>query len=872
MASPTVAARATTAPTTPGTSHVLNLPTDIVSGNGLLLVPHSEDDANAVYTTPTGWTRLTNFPAVTAGSVRVDAIYRQATGTEGSTVTMTSDIEDSVSAVAFRITGHESFATRSPEAPASASGTSSSPDPPAVSPTGGAKDYLFIALAGNNNNNTIDTGPASYTNLTRPTGNHLGTAERLLNAASENPGTFNQGGGVAWRASTIAVHPSSGVALTRSLTPEAMGFTDQISAVVFVGHQRTVGPDAFGLTDQVSYVHSVGHQRTVGPDAFGVTDQVSVVVPWIPPAIPLLGSRPSRSRLAEPLPAISWTINGKPVLMGRDWTATARVPGGFDQFRGAIPEADLRRLRVRQFSTVKGYLPDGSVLWEGRLTRDPSVREGIAVIEAQGYRVKAEKAAGRLLYQSRDYSLLSPSEAAPYNIFAGSNTGSENYERSVEHNAIRYGVKTGVTFGGGYWCGVCAACLGSPGGFRRLRFDWRATSASADFELQGFVFNFPPDQGVTDSTAATVLNATSGTIDWDLSAMSTTSRETFMIEFQYNGGFGTLSTAINWLVKNLRIGGITFGDSLLASEAVADILGRLGADTALVQTSALNILPFDVRSDEKWTDALSRVADMEDRWWALWEKQGGVIIGEYAPWETVWTVERGWGADVGLVPLERFNRVVVAYPDASGVLQEESADASPDPLLGTGETSEFPFELRDVQADDTLAATVASTLAARYSAKRWTGSIEIRACRDTAGRGSPYGIRPGQLVRVADGDDPTALHRIVEVEYRGDGVRLGIEARSSIGALLAGLGDIGPPPELLPVEVSVETTFPGESTTGDFEEFPDEEGFEEPSSEEPPTDGEPGLSSGDSHEHRHGPHWHHGRRHEGKVHSHPHRR
>jgi hypothetical protein len=87
------------------------------------------------------------------------------------------------------------------------------PDPPVCTPPGGAKDYLWIACGVELNGSNVPTGaPTNYSNfLSRitSTGTNtvgIGSAERSLNASSENPGTVPiSGGGTNWGAATLAI-------------------------------------------------------------------------------------------------------------------------------------------------------------------------------------------------------------------------------------------------------------------------------------------------------------------------------------------------------------------------------------------------------------------------------------------------------------------------------------------------------------------------------------------------------------------------------------------------------------------------------------------------------------------------------------------
>lgn len=121
---------------------------------------------------------------------------------------------------AFRITGaNKSIA---PEIGTTATGTSTTPNPPSRAVTGGPKDVLSIvcfAAAGElaDDDSLVTTFPTNYNEIfVEKTGGTGGTnlggilgagARRLTAVSTEDPGTFTQNASRAWRAQTIIVHP-----------------------------------------------------------------------------------------------------------------------------------------------------------------------------------------------------------------------------------------------------------------------------------------------------------------------------------------------------------------------------------------------------------------------------------------------------------------------------------------------------------------------------------------------------------------------------------------------------------------------------------------------------------------------------------------
>lgn len=124
------------------------------------------------------------------------------------------------SAITFRISGHGSYA-----AVAVASGTSTNADPPNVAITGSAQDCLFIAAMCADAQVVASSAPSTYGSLTTRTattsaGASVSVAEKAVNAASDNPGTFTSAS-EQWVAFTIAI-PENNITTNARTTQAAL--------------------------------------------------------------------------------------------------------------------------------------------------------------------------------------------------------------------------------------------------------------------------------------------------------------------------------------------------------------------------------------------------------------------------------------------------------------------------------------------------------------------------------------------------------------------------------------------------------------------------------------------------------------------------
>jgi len=244
---------AESATTTAGTSHVVNLPSG-ATGNLFLLVLGKGSTA-ATINALTGWTELVDENQAWGTFVA----WRTCDGTEGTTTTFTSSASTKTATIVYEISGQSNFA---PEISAVGTGTSAAPDPLTCTPTGGAKDYLWITffnLGGAGEEADDDTwcnnAATNYANLIQKTAGVAGTnispyiasCNRTNNAASENAvwPAASTDQSLAWRAWTVAVHPAQLVSADTGSFTEA-GVTATLIADRLLADGAALG--AYSLT------------------------------------------------------------------------------------------------------------------------------------------------------------------------------------------------------------------------------------------------------------------------------------------------------------------------------------------------------------------------------------------------------------------------------------------------------------------------------------------------------------------------------------------------------------------------------------------------------------------------------------------------
>lgn len=211
---PFIQSRITSAVGTDQTSHTVTMPSGVVSGD--LIISIISVDETPTITWPAGWTRLAELQNTTLTGT-MSAAYRQADGTEGASITVTTSSAQESTHVTYRILGAQDVAIQPPEA-AIATGTPAPVRPcPILTPTGGTKTYLWIAAVGLNTITPIlnfqGTVPPNYGNtlLVNPTSDGWAemSSDRSSRAASESPGNYTGPSSPGWVTITIGVHPKS---------------------------------------------------------------------------------------------------------------------------------------------------------------------------------------------------------------------------------------------------------------------------------------------------------------------------------------------------------------------------------------------------------------------------------------------------------------------------------------------------------------------------------------------------------------------------------------------------------------------------------------------------------------------------------------
>lgn len=226
MAFPTVEETLTQGFSSKTTSHSVDMPTTVNSGELLLVfICFNGLGGNVGTTTPTGWSQLAKSDD---HYDHIAVVYgKKSDGTEGGTsVNFQTGIETTAAAaVTRRISGWKGTLSTDVDITISSQGSGDSPNPTSVTADWGSDDNLFIAFAmGVDDDADFTAAPTNYSNLVDVIsggginrGCETGIAEREYASASDNPGSFTLDDSESWIAGTIVIRPQQGTIIDATL-------------------------------------------------------------------------------------------------------------------------------------------------------------------------------------------------------------------------------------------------------------------------------------------------------------------------------------------------------------------------------------------------------------------------------------------------------------------------------------------------------------------------------------------------------------------------------------------------------------------------------------------------------------------------------
>lgn len=199
------------------TSWTVTLPASLVSGN--LLLAECQANGADVITVPTNWTSLFN-PA--DGTF---AFYKYSNGSEGASVTVTGGSSRSAGCVVYQISGTDGVTA--PAIGNFAETTSSSYDPPSLTPSWGSANTMWFAYASGRSNVTASVGPSGFSALNTQVSGGSNAVVIIWNAnittATEDPSAFTLSGTMSGYALTVGVRPAASATVSYPINIPMVG-------------------------------------------------------------------------------------------------------------------------------------------------------------------------------------------------------------------------------------------------------------------------------------------------------------------------------------------------------------------------------------------------------------------------------------------------------------------------------------------------------------------------------------------------------------------------------------------------------------------------------------------------------------------------
>jgi hypothetical protein len=209
------------------TSHTVNLIPGYMSAGDLLLMWFANDGTATA--SATGWTQL-KTKQTASNTARLTVLYRIATGSEGSTITVTTTSSEMSAAYVVSIRADSWFGTAAGfEVSTGATGTSAYPDPDSLTPTWGAGDTMWWACGVLDERYNLTEpddwgGPYGFYLLSTVAGGVTVFGwDRYpqTGGASIDPGTTTSNGSDEWAAFTIGIRAAVTPQTVSSPTPIA---------------------------------------------------------------------------------------------------------------------------------------------------------------------------------------------------------------------------------------------------------------------------------------------------------------------------------------------------------------------------------------------------------------------------------------------------------------------------------------------------------------------------------------------------------------------------------------------------------------------------------------------------------------------------
>lgn len=474
------------------------------------------------------------------------------------------------------------------------------------------------------------------------------------------------------------------------------------------------------------------------------------------------------------LPAVSHVISspaGVAYPQLSEWQAEERAPGGFMAATARLAASEIHAaphlFTAGATWTMRAH---GEVIWQGILL-DPITDGATARLTGRGNGQAAARDVQRILYLSRDYTDWVEGDGEPYEYFT-----SATWDVSSQAGRLLIIGRRGEDSPTGARGRAVLVFHADGAVITSMAFtiNWNG-EGSTNNVLRISKADFPQAR-VQQGADITLADGT----DIDR-AITTGDIDLVTIEVQRVEGPTTFANTIKVYLTDVRVRGAATEDEMSSSELAADVFGRLGVTATAIESTADDAMPLDAKGGTL-ADILDHASLVSGIPWLITATSAGRPLGVFRP-PTTWTTWVGDGA-TNLLPVQRYNRVVVRYKATNGKARQATAIPSDiavaDPYAATGAVFTYLIDVDQAHPDAEKMTALAQRLLAVLIQARYSGDLERAWLQDPSGALVYAGnVRAGDHIRVADAAGDRSVTVTVESKStRRTGVRFSLSATS----------------------------------------------------------------------------------------------
>jgi hypothetical protein len=215
------------------------MPNGVTAGDLLIAAISTDGNTSAAAGGGEGWTNITD--AANGSDVRLNILAKVAAGGDALNLTLGAAVDSATHVMRIVDHGVSSVAT-DVEVGTAATGTSTAPNPPSVTPAANAKNLFIAVAASDDDDDSTAFAPTNYTGEGQ--GQSAATATACLiqvayryvtTGSAEDPGAFTLAASEQWVTQSLCVPPAASSATGTAAVTEAADTSSAVGAETFTG-------------------------------------------------------------------------------------------------------------------------------------------------------------------------------------------------------------------------------------------------------------------------------------------------------------------------------------------------------------------------------------------------------------------------------------------------------------------------------------------------------------------------------------------------------------------------------------------------------------------------------------------------------------